>query len=188
MIGETLSHYKIIEKLGEGGMGIVYLAQDTQLDRQVAIKSLPQEIASISDERKRFELEAKAAAALNHPNVATVYSVENIEDDMYIVMEYIKGRELKEVVGATGPVARTEKLEIEKVLEIAIQIARGLEIAHESDIIHRDIKSANIFITKRNEIKILDLPSNCETNCLIMSKIINIFYRIIFTIFSNFFT
>ena len=98
MIGEIILHYKIIEKLGEGGMGVVYLADDTKLKRQVAIKFLPNHITINSDERKRFEIEAQAAAALNHPNIATIYAIEEADEEMFIVMEYIEGKELKEEV------------------------------------------------------------------------------------------
>jgi len=95
MISKTILHYKILEKLGEGGMGVVYLAEDTKLERKVAIKFLPNHISSQSDERKRFEIEAKAAAALNHPNIATVYAIEKSDDELFLVMEYIKGKHLK---------------------------------------------------------------------------------------------
>ena len=154
MIGKTISDFKIIEKLGQGGMGIVYLAQDTKLDRQVAIKSLPQQIATNSDERKRFELEAKATAALNHPNIATVYSIENIEDEMYIIMEYIEGQELKEVVKKAD--TALNKDELLKILDMAVQLISGLHAAHTKDIIHRDIKTSNIMLTSDGQIKIMD--------------------------------
>jgi serine/threonine-protein kinase len=137
MIEKTILHYKIIEKLGEGGMGVVYLAEDTKLERKVAIKFLPRHIAGNSDERKRFEIEAKAAAALNHPNIATIHAIEHTDDDVFIVMEYIEGKELREEV-------RSGKLGIERAVDIAIQIAEGLNAAHKKDIIHRDIKSANM--------------------------------------------
>ena len=148
-IGETILHYKIIKKLGEGGMGVVYLAEDTKLERQVAIKFLPRHIAAKSDERKRFEIEAKAAAALNHPNIATIYAIEEADEEIFIVMEYIDGQELKEEV-------RSKKLEVGKVLEIAVQIAEGLQAAHKKDVVHRDIKSANIMVTEECKIKIMD--------------------------------
>jgi len=96
MIGKTISHYKISEKLGEGGMGVVYLAEDTKLKRKVAIKFLPRHISSNKEDQKRFEIEAQAAAALNHPNIAHIYAIEETENEMFIVMEYIDGRELKE--------------------------------------------------------------------------------------------
>ncbi len=149
MIGKKILHYNIIEKLGEGGMGVVYLAEDTNLDRKVAIKFLPHHIAGNSDERKRFEIEAKAAAALNHPNIATIHAIEHTDDDVFIVMEYIEGKELREEV-ISG------KLGIERAVDIAIQIAEGLNAAHKKDIIHRDIKSANMMLTKEGQIKIMD--------------------------------
>jgi serine/threonine protein kinase/Flp pilus assembly protein TadD len=154
MIGKTILHYKIIEKLGEGGMGIVYLAEDTKLDRKVAIKFLPGHIAGNSDERKRFEVEAKAAAALNHPNIATIHAIETVDDEMFIVMEYIEGRELKDIIN--DPVSPLIKGGLRGVLDIARQIARGLEAAHEKNIIHRDIKSTNIMITAKGQVKIMD--------------------------------
>jgi len=149
MIGKTILHYKISEKLGEGGMGIVYLAKDTKLERMVAIKFLPSHIARNSDERKRFEIEAKAAAALNHPNIATIHAIEHTDDDVFIVMEYIEGHELKEEV-------KSKKLEAGKVVELALQIAEGLQAAHKKGIVHRDIKSTNIMVTEEGKIKIMD--------------------------------
>ena len=100
MIGKTILHYNILEKLGEGGMGIVYLAEDTKLERKVAIKFLPPHISIDSEERERFKIEAKAAAALNHPNIATIHAIEEFDDQIFIVMEYIEGKELKDIVGA----------------------------------------------------------------------------------------
>jgi serine/threonine-protein kinase len=149
MIGKSVLHYKILEKLGEGGMGIVYLAEDTKLQREVAIKFLPSHIATKSDEHKRFEIEARAAAALNHPNIATIYAIEETDDQMFIVMEYINGLELKEKL-KSGPLDRDE------AKHIALQIARGLQAAHEKNIIHRDIKSTNIMITSKGQVKIMD--------------------------------
>ncbi len=150
MIGKTILHYKILAKLGEGGMGVVYLAEDTRLERKVAIKFLPRHIAASEEERRRFEIEAKAAAALNHPNIATIHAIEEIDDEMFIVMEYIDGKELRDVLGAAGPIAPTD------AINIASQIADGLQAAHEKDIIHRDIKSSNIMITERGQAKIMD--------------------------------
>ena len=98
MIGKTISHYKIVEKLGEGGMGVVYKAEDTKLEREVSIKFLPRQIAANAEERKRFKIEAKAAAALNHPNIATIHAIEEVDDELFIVMEYIGGRELRDIV------------------------------------------------------------------------------------------
>ena len=152
MIGEKILHYEIKEKLGEGGMGVVYLAEDTKLKRQVAIKFLPQHIAVNSEERERFKLEAQAAAALNHPNISHIYAIEEVEDDTFIVMEYIDGNELKSIVGAH----RNVPLQIDEIIDQAIQIAEGLQAAHEKQIVHRDIKSANIMLTEKGRIKIMD--------------------------------
>ena len=152
MTGKTILHYKILKKLGEGGMGVVYLAEDTKLKRKVAIKFLPHQISANEEERKRFEIEAQAAAALNHPNVATIYAIEEFENQMFIVMEYIDGKELKHVV-ETG---YAPSLSIDNVINYAIQIAEGLEAAHKKGIVHRDIKSQNIMITHDGKVKIMD--------------------------------
>lgn len=149
MIGKTITHYKILEKLGEGGMGVVYKAQDTKLKREVAIKFLPRQISASDEERERFKIEAQAAAALNHANIATIHNIEEVDDEIFIVMEYIKGHELKDKIDA-GPVP------INEVLEIALDIAKGLQIAHEAGVVHRDIKSANIMLTDRGEVKVMD--------------------------------
>ena len=149
MIGKTILHYKIIEKLGEGGMGVVYIAEDTKLERKVAIKFLPRHIAGNSDECKRFEIEAKAAAALNHANISHIYAIEEVDEEIFIVMEYIGGEELKEKI-SNGPI------ELDEAIDIAIQIAEGLQAAHEKSIVHRDIKSSNIMISKDGKIKIMD--------------------------------
>ena len=113
MIGKTILHYKILEKLGEGGMGVVYLAEDTKLERKVAIKFLPHYIAINSEERERFKVEAKAAAALNHPNIATIHAIEESEDQIFIVMEYIEGAELKDKIKSSA-IPETEAIEIAK--------------------------------------------------------------------------
>jgi len=152
MIGKTILHYNILEKLGEGGMGIVYLAEDVKLKRKVAIKFLPRHIATISEERERFEIEAQAAAVLNHSNIATIHAIEKSDEETFIVMEYIEGQELKDVIEAH----RDVPMSIDVVVEYAIQIAKGLQIAHEKGIIHRDIKSSNVMVTKSDEIKIMD--------------------------------
>ncbi|UCF63843.1 MAG: protein kinase, partial [bacterium] len=150
MIGKKIRHYKILEKLGEGGMGIVYLAEDTKLDRRVAIKFLPRQFAANSEERKRFEVEAKAAAALNHPNIATIYAIEQTADEVFIVMEYIEGQTIQDKLTASGPLPAAD------CIDIAIQIAAGLQAAHDKGITHRDIKSANIMVTIRGDVKIMD--------------------------------
>jgi len=149
MIGKTILHYKILSKLGEGGMGVVYKAEDSKLKREVAIKFLPRQIAASDEERERFKIEAQAAAALNHANIATIHSIEKTDDETFIVMEYIKGQELKDKIDA-GP------LPIDDTLNIAIQIAQGLQAAHEEGVVHRDIKSANIMLTHKGDVKIMD--------------------------------
>ena len=149
MVGKNILHYKIIEKLGQGGMGVVYLGEDTKLERQVAIKFLPRHIAGNSEERKRFEIEAKAAAALNHPNIATIHNIEETDDELFIVMEYVDGQELKEKI-------KSGTISIDDAINFAIHIAEGLQAAHEKGIIHRDIKSSNIMITDKGKIKIMD--------------------------------
>ncbi len=149
MIGRTILHYKILEKLGEGGMGVVYKAEDTKLKRDVAIKFLPSQIASQNEERERFKVEAQAAAALNHPNIATIYSIEETDNEAFIVMEYIDGVELKDKI-SSGPVKQN------KALEIITKIADGLKTAHNKGIIHRDIKSSNIMVTSDDQVKVMD--------------------------------
>jgi serine/threonine protein kinase/Flp pilus assembly protein TadD len=149
MIGKTILHYEILEKLGEGGMGVVYKAEDTKLKRDVAIKFLPSRISANEEERERFNIEAQAAAALNHPNIAHIYAIEETDDEMFIVMEYIDGQELKNII-------KTEILNSKSAIDYAIQIAEGLQAAHKKDIVHRDIKSANIMITEDGKVKIMD--------------------------------
>jgi len=149
MIGKTISHYRILEKLGEGGMGVVYKAQDTKLDRVVAIKFLPQHLTTESVEKERFVHEAKATSALNHTNVTTIYEIDEFEGQTFIVMEYCEGETLRKIV-------EKETLSIRKVLDIAVQICEGLTMAHEKGIVHRDIKSDNIMLTPRGHVKIMD--------------------------------
>ncbi|MFQ5709521.1 MAG: serine/threonine-protein kinase, partial [bacterium] len=142
MIGKTISHYKILQKLGTGGMGVVYKAQDTKLDRFVALKFLPPHLSQDEENKKRFIQEAKAASALDHPNICTIYEVGETEDgQMFIAMAYYEGESLKAKIQG-GP------LPIDEVLNIAIQIAGGLVKAHSKKIVHRDIKPANILITE----------------------------------------
>ncbi len=149
MICQTISHYKILAKLGEGGMGVVYKAEDIKLKREVAIKFLPQRIAASEDERARFKIEAQAAAALNHPNIATIYAIEEVDDELFIVMEFIDGQELKKKV-------ISDQLSVNSVIDIATQIAEGLKAAHAKGITHRDIKSSNIMVTESGQVKIMD--------------------------------
>jgi tetratricopeptide (TPR) repeat protein/predicted Ser/Thr protein kinase len=146
---ESFLHYDIEEKLGEGGMGVVYLARDRKLKRKVALKFLPRHFSLNTTEQKRFEQEAQAAALLNHPNIAQVYAIEEEEGEQFIVMEYVEGMNLKEVI-------RQDKLTIDKKLKISVQIAEGIKAAHEKGIIHRDIKSSNIMINPDGLVKIMD--------------------------------
>jgi len=149
MIGKTILHYRILEKLGEGGMGVVYKAEDTKLKRDVAIKFLPRQIAGSDEERQRFKIEAQAAAALNHPNIATIHAIEEHDDEMFIVMEYIEGRELRDIVQSEIP-------KLQSAIDYATQIASGLQAAHKKGVVHRDIKSSNIMITDEGQVKIMD--------------------------------
>ena len=150
MIGKTISYYKIIKKIGSGGMGTVYKAQDTKLDRSVALKFLPSHLSQAEEEKKRFIHEAKAASALDHPNICSIYEINETKDgQMFIVMACYEGESLKEKI-AQGP------LPLEEVLDITTQIARGLEKAHAKKIVHRDIKPANILITEDGVVKIVD--------------------------------
>ena len=156
MIGNTISHYKIIEKIGQGGMGEVYLAGDLKLERQVALKFLPQHLTKDKDNVERFEREAKAAAALNHPNIITIYDVIETEDpatadrQICIVMEYVEGQSLRELINSNS------RFPIPNYVNIISQIAEGLEKAHQANIIHRDIKPENILINTDGRVKILD--------------------------------
>lgn len=149
MIGKTISHYKIIEKLGEGGMGVIYKAQDTKLDRTVALKFLPREFTRNREARARFEREAKAAAVLNHPNIVTIYEINEHEDQTYIAMEQVEGQTLKHLI-------TNHELPITQVIDIIGQICEGLSAAHKQGIIHRDIKPQNIIVNNEGRVKILD--------------------------------
>ena len=148
MIGRTISHYKILEKLGEGGMGVVYKAEDTKLKRTVALKFLPLNTMVGEEEKARFAREAQAAAALDHPNICTVYEINEADGQTFIAMAYVEGKSLQEMIGPVGATGRSP-LAIDDVLDYAIQIAGGLQAAHEKEIVHRDIKPANILLTEK---------------------------------------
>src|SRR5688572_11940133 len=149
MIGQTLGHYRILELLGKGGMGEVYLADDTRLNRRVALKVLSADLGADPSRRERFEREARAAAALNHPNIVTIHSVEEIDGIPFLTLELVDGQTLGDIIPAGG-------LPLDRVLDLSIALADGVGAAHQRGITHRDLKPANVMLTSDGRLKILD--------------------------------
>ncbi|MCP5113344.1 MAG: serine/threonine protein kinase, partial [bacterium] len=149
MTGQTISHYQILDKLGEGGMGIVYKARDTRLNRTVAIKVLPPSKTANPERKRRFIQEAQAASALNHPNIVTIHEIDQHEGTDFIVMEFVAGQTLGELIPRRG-------MRLNDVLKNAVQIADALVAAHEAGIVHRDLKPGNVMVTEKGRVKVLD--------------------------------
>ena len=149
VIGQTISHYRITEKLGEGGMGVVYKAEDEKLRRLVALKFLPSNLLADDEVKARFIREAQAAASLNHPNICTVYAIDEFEGHFFIAMEYVEGETVRDKT-KRGP------LKLQEAVDLAVQTAHGLEAAHQKGIVHRDVKGSNVMVTPQGQVKLMD--------------------------------